>query len=94
MQWLVKMSKSLLKKRLYNDDYIKYRFTFLEKSTSHLPQCVICHDVLSNDAMRPGHLERHLSTNQYALTDKPTNFFVVKMNSLKHMTLIRWEVFK
>jgi len=52
------MSKS--KKRLYSDDYIKYGFTVIEKNGCHLPQCVICHIVLSNDAMRPGRLECHL----------------------------------
>jgi len=46
------MSKS--KERLYNDDYIKYGFTVIEKNGSHFPQCVICLMVLSNDAMRPG----------------------------------------
>lgn len=71
------MAKSLPKKRLYSDDYIKYGFTFIEKNGSHLPQCVICHLVLSNDAMRPGRLERHLNTNHAALKDKPTDFFVL-----------------
>lgn len=81
------MAKSLPKKRLYSDDYIKYGFTFIEKNGSHLPQCVICHLVLSNDAMRPGRLERHLNTNHAALKDKPTDFFVSKKSCLKRMKL-------
>lgn len=76
------MAKSLPKKRLYSDDYIKYGFTFIEKNGSHLPQCVICHLVLSNDAMRPGRLEHHA-----ALKDKPTDFFVSKKSCLKRMKL-------
>lgn len=83
----LKMAKSLQKKRLYTDDYIKYGFTFIEKNGSHLPQCVICHVVLSNDAMRPGRLERHLTTNHSALKDKPTDFFIAKKNGLKRMKL-------
>lgn len=81
------MAKTLPKKRLYSDDYIKYGFTFIEKNGSHLPQCVICHLVLSNDAMRPGRLERHLTTNHAALKDKPTEFFVSRKSCLKRMKL-------
>lgn len=81
------MSKSLPKKRLYNDDYIKYGFTFIEKNGSHLPQCVICHAVLSNDAMRPVRLERHLATNHAALKDKPIAFFESRKSCLKRMKL-------
>lgn len=81
------MAKSLQKKRLYSDDYIKYGFTFIEKNGYHLPQCVICHVVLSNDAMRPGRLERHLTTNHSTMKDKPTSFFVAKKDGLKRMKL-------
>lgn len=59
------MSKSI--KGLYSDDYIKYEFTAIEKNESHLPQCVICCIVLSNDSMRPGRLERRLITNHPVL---------------------------
>ncbi|XP_008189561.1 SCAN domain-containing protein 3-like, partial [Acyrthosiphon pisum] len=58
-----------------------------EKNGSHLPQCVICHTVLSNDAMRPGRLERHLITNHPSLKDKPIDFFHAKINSVKRMKL-------
>jgi len=54
------MSKS--KQRFYSVDYIKYGFTVIENNISHLTQCVICHIVLSNDAMRSRRLERHLIT--------------------------------
>lgn len=81
------MAKSLPKKRLYCDDYIKYGFTFVEKNGSHLPQCVNCHVVLSNDAMRPGRLERHLTTNHPSLKDKGPDFFMTKKSCLKRMKL-------
>lgn len=48
---------------------------------------MICHIVLSNDAMRPGHLERHLITNHPGLKDKPIEFFHSKINSVKCMKL-------
>jgi hypothetical protein len=72
---------------LYSDDYIKYGFTVIEKNGSNLPQCVICHIVLSNDAIRSGRLEPHLITNHPGLKDKPIDFFHVKINSVKCMKL-------
>lgn len=78
---------SSAKKRKYNDDYIKYGFVAMRKSDIDHPQCVICYEVLSNDAMRPSRLERHLSTKHTALKDKPKEFFVSKCSSLKRMRL-------
>lgn len=78
---------SMSKKRLFSEDYIKYGFTVIEKNGIQLPQCVICHSILSNDAMRPSRLQRHLMTNHLALKDKPKEFFAAKCNSLKRMKL-------
>ncbi|KAF2366865.1 Ribonuclease H-like domain [Trinorchestia longiramus] len=75
------------KKRKYSDEYIKYGFTVIERNGFHLPQCVICHTVLSNDALRPDRLERHLSTNHKALKEKPNKFFTVKLHELNRMKL-------
>lgn len=65
---------SSAKKHKYNDDYIKYGFVSINQSGIDQPQCVICYEVLSNDAMRPSRLERHLSTKHSALKDKPKEF--------------------
>lgn len=81
------MSKSISKKRLYNEDYIKYGFTIVEKSGIHLPQCVICHTVLSNDSIRLVHLENHLMTNHPGLKNNPIEFFDNKINALNRMKL-------
>ncbi|KAF2348029.1 protein of unknown function DUF4371 [Trinorchestia longiramus] len=75
------------KKRKYSDEYIKYGFTVIERNGFHIPQCVICYTVLSNDAPRPGLLERHLSTNHKALKEKPKEFFTAKLHELNRMKL-------
>lgn len=75
------------KRRLYNEEYIKYGFTFIEKDSVQLPQCVVCHNVLSNDSLRPVRLERHLTTSHPALKNKPKEFFIGKRNSLNRMKL-------
>ncbi|CAH2096181.1 unnamed protein product [Euphydryas editha] len=77
---------SSMKKRKYNDDYIKYGFVTIHKNGIDQPQCVRGR-VLSNDAMRPSRLERHLSTKHSALKDKPKEFFTSKSASLKRMKL-------
>ena len=81
------------KKRKYLDDYISYGFTITERNGVQLPQCVICHAVLSNDALRPGHLERHLITNHKALKEKPKEFFTAKLHELNRMKLDSSSVF-
>ena len=47
----------------------------------------MCYKTLSNDAMRPYHLKRHLTTAHPALADKPKAFFVMKSHSLKKAKL-------
>jgi hypothetical protein len=54
---------------------IKFGFTVTERNRIHLPQCVLCHAVLNNDAMTPGGLERHLNTNHKKLKEKPKEIF-------------------
>ncbi|KRZ61820.1 SCAN domain-containing protein 3 [Trichinella nativa] len=49
-----------LKKRKYDAEYIKYGFVAIEKNGVEVPQCVVCLDTLSNDALRPTRLQRHL----------------------------------
>ncbi|KAF2343238.1 protein of unknown function DUF4371 [Trinorchestia longiramus] len=81
------------KKRKYSDEYIKYGFTVIERNGFHLPQCVICHTVFSNDASRPGLLGRHLCTNHKALKEKPKEFFTAKLHELNRMKLDSTSVF-
>ncbi|XP_072385361.1 protein FAM200C-like [Diabrotica undecimpunctata] len=78
---------SSAKKRRYNDDYIKYRFICMRKDNIEHPQCIICYEVLSNDAMRPNPLERHLSSKHKSFKDKPKEFFATKSENLKRIKL-------
>lgn len=73
------------KKRKYSDDYIKFGFTVTNKNGTEQPQCVICYEVLSNDALRPTRLMRHLETKHGALKNKPEEYFVMKNRELKRI---------
>ena len=75
------------KKRKQLDEYIEFGLVSLLKSDTEVPQCVICYKILSNDAIRPSRLKRHLTTAHSALADKPKAFFVMKSHCLKKAKL-------
>ncbi|XP_071402312.1 SCAN domain-containing protein 3-like [Centroberyx affinis] len=61
--------------RKYDESYIKYGFITTDDSHAPSPLCVICGDKLSNEAMKPSKLLRHLESKHPALKDKPIEFF-------------------
>ncbi|XP_073405931.1 SCAN domain-containing protein 3-like [Dendrobates tinctorius] len=62
-------------KRKYNESYLNYGFIATGDSNAPSPLCVICGDQLSNEAMKPSKLARHLQTKHPASKDKPLEFF-------------------
>ncbi|KAL7646126.1 UNVERIFIED_CONTAM: hypothetical protein RMT77_003027 [Armadillidium vulgare] len=75
------------KERKYSDVYVKYGFSVIDKNGIQFPQCVLCHSVLSINALKPVRLQRHLTTNHAGLKDKPKEFFVAICSVLKCMKL-------
>ncbi|XP_077150810.1 SCAN domain-containing protein 3-like [Ranitomeya variabilis] len=62
-------------KRKYNESYLNYGFIATGDSHAPSPLCLICGDRLSNEAMKPSKLLRHLQTKHPASKDKPLEFF-------------------
>ncbi|XP_070604627.1 SCAN domain-containing protein 3-like [Erythrolamprus reginae] len=62
-------------KRKYNESYLNYGFIATGDSHAPSPLCLICGDRLSNEAMKPSKLVRHLQTKHPASKDKPLEFF-------------------
>jgi hypothetical protein len=75
------------RERKYDDSYIKYGFTEIEINRELRYQCVICTIVLSNDALIPAKLQRHLHTVHLALKNRSPKFFEEKCKNLKKMKL-------
>ena len=50
-------------KRNYYSECIKYGSIAIEHEGECLPQCVLCMKTLSNAAMKPSLLKRHLKSN-------------------------------
>lgn len=57
-----KRAKKVLKRK-YNQDYLRYGFTWCGDEAAPKPECVICGEQLSNEAIVPSKLNRHLITN-------------------------------
>ena len=62
-------------KRKYKDDYVKYGFVASGSDYHQLLLCIICNLTLSNEALVPSKLSRHLETNHKSLKDKPKACF-------------------
>ena len=86
---VIKMSA---KKRKYNEEYLQNGFTDAAVNGQVVPQCVICFEKLSNDALRPNRLKRHLQTKHPLHQTKPLAFFQSK-DSFKKMKIACAENF-
>jgi hypothetical protein len=67
----------------YDTTCIKFGFVATYDDGVPKPQCVICGDVLANDAMKPLKLKRHLNTKHKETSSKPKEFFERKRADLK-----------
>lgn len=72
------------KVRKYNSDYLSLGFTYSGTENEPKPQCVICFEILSNEAMKPAKLRRHLETKHPDCKSKPAEFFKIKLGELKN----------
>ena len=70
-------------KRKYNDTYLDYGFTFIQRGDEQLLQCVICFKTLSNASTKAYQLKQHLSNIHPQFTYKNRSFFEMKASSLK-----------
>ncbi|XP_076145687.1 zinc finger BED domain-containing protein 5-like [Alosa pseudoharengus] len=73
-------------KRKYHSDYIKFGFFWTGDAEDPKPHCVLCYDILANEAMKPAKLKRHLETKHKDYICKPVAFFERKCEELeRHM---------
>ena len=73
------------KLRKYDVEYI--RFGFIESvSSANRPQCLLCHKLLSNEALKPAKLQRHLITLHPEFAKKPKDFFERKRDAYLKQT--------
>lgn len=73
--------------RKYDKDYLSFGFVAEYCGELPCPQCVLCLTVLSNEAMKPAKLSRHLQTKHPEVANKPLEFFVRKANEIQKQKL-------
>ena len=76
-----------MSKRKYNTERIKYGFVSAQHRGECLPQCVICMKTLSNSAMKPSLLKRHLESNHSDKKDRDKSYFQKLGENVKRQRL-------
>nr|XP_012597542.1 SCAN domain-containing protein 3 isoform X2 [Microcebus murinus] len=69
--------------RKYDPSYIEFGFVAVIDGETLKPQCIICGDVLANEAMKPSKLKRHLYSKHKEISSQPKEFFERKSSELK-----------
>ncbi|XP_037367457.1 SCAN domain-containing protein 3-like [Talpa occidentalis] len=69
--------------RKYDPSYIEFGFVAIIDGEVLKPQCIICGDVLANEAMKPSKLKRHLYSKHKEISSQPKEFFERKSSELK-----------
>lgn len=75
--------------RQYQESYLKYKYIPMGDSHAPSPLCIICRNRLSNEAMKPSKLLRHLETKHPALKDMPLEYFERKKREQGQKQLLR-----
>jgi len=71
------------KKRCWNDDYVRYGFTFTtEKDGTQRPQCILCCNKFSNANLKPSKLNEHF-TKQHGGVDAGYDFESLKSKRVR-----------
>lgn len=69
-------------KRRYDEDYMRYGFSYIEDQGGQKPQSILCSEVLAHESMKPSKLKRHLETKHHSLKDKPVEYFRRQLQDL------------
>ena len=78
--------QSQKRKRKYNEEYIKYGFAVTtDRAGEEVPLCFVCSTLLSNEAMKPSKLLRHMETHHVFLNAKPIEYMQQMLRDF-HMT--------
>ena len=73
-----------MSKRKYKSDFLRFGFTPVrDKSGRECPQCVLCLEILSNEALKESKLTRHLHSKHPKASKEGVEFFQRKEANVK-----------
>ena len=75
---LIPIKRVKCKIRKYCDEYLSYGFTYICIKDVEKPVCVLCHECLSNESMKPAKCRCHLETKHSEHISKSVEFFEIK----------------
>ena len=78
------VSEPCVKNRKYDNNYIRFGFSYIGDKDCPRPQCVVCGDILANSSLKPSLLKRHLETKHPTHVNKSADFFTRKANEWKN----------
>jgi hypothetical protein len=67
----------------YNVEYLSMGFTYAGSEHEQQPQCMLCYELLSNEAMKPSKLRRHLESKHKEHATKSIDFLKNKEQELR-----------
>ena len=82
------------KHRLYCNSYLNFGFTWCSDEEQPVPECLICHTKLSNEALVPSKLSRHFSKKHGNLSDKPASYFKRLLEERKQQSVTFTQTFQ
>ena len=62
--------------RRYDEKYLRFGFICVMVNDQPRLQCVICSQILANEAMKPAKLRRYLEANHTECSEKPLEYFI------------------
>ena len=80
------VGKTTLAKLLEEHDFVRsvsYTSRKKRENETEFPKCVLCRNVIANASLKTTKLIRHLETNHIEHKDKPSEYFIRKLNVLK-----------
>ncbi|KAJ1186107.1 hypothetical protein NDU88_002891 [Pleurodeles waltl] len=77
------LSKKKMKCRKYDVEYLSMGCICSGSEHEQQPQCMLCYEILSNEAMKPSKLRRHLETRHKEHATKYTEFLKNKEQELR-----------
>ena len=82
------------KHRPYCNSYLNFGFTWCGDEEQPVPECLICHTKLSNEAMVTSKLRRHFSKKHGNLYDKSASYFKRLLKERKQQSVTFTKTFQ